>query len=140
MESAIYNLDNIFTEKLTDLESKLEEINWELDNPDESIQTEGKKGRRAMRYNKKPRDPNHSTLAAKRSSGAGGAHRDKRKEEKQGLVKHKKDLKADESMLPHSTFAGSKVGQKEGPAGQWRNKGPKANKPAKKGDLVGSSS
>ena len=36
-------------------------------------------------------------------------------------------------------FAGAKVGHKEGPAGQWRNKGPKANKPAKAGDLVGGS-
>ena len=34
-------------------------------------------------------------------------------------------------------FAGRKVGQKEGPAGQWRNKGPKKNKPARPGDLVG---
>jgi len=37
-------------------------------------------------------------------------------------------------------FAGAKVGHKEGPAGQWRNKGPKANKPAKPGDLVGGES
>jgi hypothetical protein len=36
-------------------------------------------------------------------------------------------------------FAGAKVGHKEGPVGQWRNKGPKANKPAKVGDLVGGS-
>ena len=36
-------------------------------------------------------------------------------------------------------FAGAKVGHKEGPSGQWRNKGPKANKPAKVGDLVGGS-
>jgi len=36
-------------------------------------------------------------------------------------------------------FAGAKMGHKEGPAGQWRNKGPKANKPAKVGDLVGGS-
>jgi hypothetical protein len=35
------------------------------------------------------------------------------------------------------SFAGEKVGHKEGPAGQWRNNGPKANKPAKQGDLVG---
>lgn len=34
-------------------------------------------------------------------------------------------------------FAGAKVGHKEGPAGQWRNDGPKAKKPAKPGDLVG---
>jgi len=36
-------------------------------------------------------------------------------------------------------FAGAKVGHKEGPDGQWRNKGPKATKPAKVGDLVGGS-
>jgi hypothetical protein len=34
-------------------------------------------------------------------------------------------------------FAGAAVGHKTGPAGQWRNKGPKANKPARTGDLVG---
>ncbi len=34
-------------------------------------------------------------------------------------------------------FAGRAVGHKEGPAGQWRNKGPKANRPAQTGDLVG---
>ena len=34
-------------------------------------------------------------------------------------------------------FAGKAVGHKEGPAGQWRNKGPKKDKPAKVGDLVG---
>lgn len=37
------------------------------------------------------------------------------------------------------SFAGARIGHKEGPAGQWRNKGPKANKPAKVGDLVGGS-
>ena len=36
-----------------------------------------------------------------------------------------------------SMFAGVKVGHKEGPAGQWRNDGPKKNKPARPGDLVG---
>ena len=44
--------------------------------------------------------------------------------------------KTESSKIP---FAGAKVGHKEGPAGQWRNKGPKANKPAKVGDLVGGS-
>lgn len=34
-------------------------------------------------------------------------------------------------------FAGKAVGHKEGPAGQWRNKGPKKDKPARVGDLVG---
>ena len=34
-------------------------------------------------------------------------------------------------------FAGAKVGHKQGPAGQWSNKGSKASKPVKQGDLVG---
>ena len=42
-----------------------------------------------------------------------------------------------EEMLPNKVFAGTAAGQKPGVAGQWRNKGPKANKPAKAGDLVG---
>ena len=42
---------------------------------------------------------------------------------------------AEESKIP---FAGAAVGHKEGPEGQWRNKGPKKDKPAKVGDLVGS--
>lgn len=41
-----------------------------------------------------------------------------------------------ETMLPASSFAGSKK-NKLGTAGQWRNKGTKANKPARAGDLVG---
>lgn len=44
-----------------------------------------------------------------------------------------KDRQLDESHH----FAGAAVGHKEGPAGQWRNKGPKKNKPAQVGDLVG---
>jgi Domain of unknown function (DUF6321)/Cytidylyltransferase-like len=39
----------------------------------------------------KNRDPNWKTVAAKRSSGAAGAHRDKRADAKAGKVKHKKD-------------------------------------------------
>ena len=41
-----------------------------------------------------------------------------------------------EAFMPASNFTGSKK-NKLGKAGQWRNKGPKANKPAKAGDLVG---
>ena len=116
-------------------------------------------------------------------SGA-GAHKDKKKAEKQGDFKHKKkDLEMAESSLKDKEdltakrkslydlernknvdqkavqqrkldlekearskgmaennkypFAGDKVGHKEGKAGQWRNDGPKKNKPAKAGDLVG---
>lgn len=53
-----------------------------------------------------------------------------------------KEFIVDSKRVPETKipFAGAKVGHKTGPAGQWRNKGPKANKPAKAGDLVGSSS
>ena len=50
-----------------------------------------------------------------------------------------KNLKAfdlAEKMMPASMFAGSKK-NKLGPAGQWKNTGPKKNKPAQAGDLVG---
>jgi hypothetical protein len=49
-------------------------------------------------------------------------------------------LKQMDSKVPESVkvpFAGAKVGHKEGEKGQWRNDGPKKNKPAKQGDLVG---
>jgi hypothetical protein len=44
--------------------------------------------------------------------------------------------KVAEKMMPASNFAGSKK-NKLGPAGQWKNTGPKKNKPAQAGDLVG---
>ena len=54
------------------------------------------------------------------------------KEQYQELLKQ-----MDSKVGEGSTFAGAKVGHKEGPAGQWRNDGAKKNKPAKPGDLVG---
>lgn len=52
-----------------------------------------------------------------------------------GYKSHKKDEEVEEKMdMP---FAGAKVGQKAGKEGQWRNDGPSANRPARKGDLVG---
>jgi hypothetical protein len=54
-------------------------------------------------------------------------------------VEKAKELLKNMSESSKIPFAGAKVGHKEGPAGQWRNKGPKANKPAKVGDLVGGS-
>ena len=48
-----------------------------------------------------------------------------------------KDL--EEKMLPKSAFAGSDK-NKLGSAGQWKNTGPKKNKPAKAGDFVGGES
>jgi hypothetical protein len=54
-------------------------------------------------------------------------------------IEKAKELLKNMSESSKIPFAGAKVGHKEGPAGQWRNKGPKANKPAKAGDLVGGS-
>jgi hypothetical protein len=42
-----------------------------------------------------------------------------------------------EELMPASTFAGSSK-YKMGQAGQWRNDGPSKNRPARRGDLVGS--
>ena len=39
-------------------------------------------------------------------------------------------------QIGEDEFAGN---YKTGPAGQWRNTGPKKNKPAERGDLVGAS-
>lgn len=50
--------------------------------------------------------------------------------------KKEKSEKVDEEGVAEGEFAGD---YKTGPEGQWRNKGPKANKPAKVGDLVGAS-
>jgi hypothetical protein len=47
----------------------------------------------------KQRDPNWKIMQAKATSGAGGAHKDLKKAEKQGDVKHRKDLVPMESMV-----------------------------------------
>ena len=52
-------------------------------------------------------------------------------------VEKAKELLKNMSESSKISFAGTKVGHKEGPAGQWRNDGAKKNKPAKPGDLVG---
>ncbi len=54
---------------------------------------------RAKDFEIKHRDPNWKTLQAKRTSGAAGAHKDQKKAMKQGDVKHKKDLTAEDSNL-----------------------------------------
>jgi hypothetical protein len=56
-------------------------------------------------------------------------------EKAQELLKQMDTKVGEGTKIP---FAGAKVGHKEGPEGQWRNDGPKKNKPAKPGDLVGS--
>jgi hypothetical protein len=52
-------------------------------------------------------------------------------------VEKAKELLKNMSESSKIPFAGTKVGHKEGPAGQWRNDGAKKNKPARPGDLVG---
>jgi hypothetical protein len=63
------------------------------------------------------------------------AGRDGASKEKMASIRAKHD-KLDEVQVEEGEFAGN---FKTGPAGQWRNKGPKANEPAKVGDLVGAS-
>lgn len=55
------------------------------------------------------------------------------------VAKKKKEPEVAEALLPSKFFAGTPK-HKLGQAGQWRNKGPKKNKPAKPGDLVGGAS
>ena len=52
-------------------------------------------------------------------------------------VEKAKELLKNMSESSKIPFAGTKVGHKEGPAGQWRNDGAKKNRSAKPGDLVG---
>ena len=72
-------------------------------------------------------DPKDGTTAKLRAAG------DKRREDQ---LKSRDVAKKNEAMLPKSAFAGSDK-NKLGSAGQWKNTGPKKNKPAKAGDLVG---
>jgi hypothetical protein len=55
---------------------------------------------RAKDFVVKKRDPNWQTLQAKRTSGAAGSHKDSKRSEKQGDVKHKKDLIPMEEVEP----------------------------------------
>ncbi len=51
-----------------------------------------------------------------------------------------KDAPIEEEPVEEKTnyhFAGAAAGHKEGVPGQWRNKGPKKDRPARAGDLVG---
>ena len=59
---------------------------WQFDVPDKVAKLAEEKTKPA-----KPRDPNFQTMVDIKKSGAGGAHRDKKKEFKQGKEKHKKN-------------------------------------------------
>lgn len=54
-----------------------------------------------------------------------------------GEIEDEPDFVLDTNEAVKFPFAGAKVGQKAGVAGQWRNKGAKKNQPVKPGDLVG---
>lgn len=129
LESAVYNLEDIFSETLRDLEYKIDDLETELKYPEEAFTNEGKK---MVVKSPKPRDPNYATLVAKRTSGSSGAHADKTK-----IIPRKEKHKSQPTAEMNMPFAGDKVGQKTGKAGQWRNDGASKNRPAKKGDLVG---
>ena len=58
---------------------------------------------RAKEFTVKQRDPNWKTLQAKRTSGAGGVHTDKKRQQKQGYEKHKKPVGVDEGQLELNT-------------------------------------
>jgi hypothetical protein len=70
-------------------------------------------------------------VAKNAKMGGAGAHKDKKKAQKQGDTKHKNRAMEEASKMK---FAGAKVGHKEGPAGQLKGKDP-AGYP--KGKLVG---
>ncbi len=85
LESAVYAIDEPFKYLLRDLDNQMLELQYELDEHKwkrESVDTKNLKL-------PKQRDPNWQTMQAKGTSGAAGAHRDKKKEQKQGYEKHK---------------------------------------------------
>ena len=59
---------------------------------------------RASDFNIKKRDPNWKTLQAKRTSNAAGAHKDKKKAEKNGDVKHKNKEMAEDINESYSSM------------------------------------
>ncbi len=69
-------------------------------------------------------------VAKNQKTAGAGAHKDKKKSEKQGDFKHK-NKQFEEGDVP---FAGNKVGQKAGVAGQLKGTDPKGYP---KGKLVG---
>jgi hypothetical protein len=85
LESAVYGIDEPFKYLLRTVDNELTELEYELD--------EHKWKRESTEPSKlklpKQRDPNWQTMQAKGTSGASGAHRDKKKEQKQGYEKHK---------------------------------------------------
>jgi hypothetical protein len=130
LESAVYSLDDPFLDTIRRLDSDIGELEWEIDEYDPGMIEPTKEAKQPPKT-LKPRDPNHSTLAAKRSSNAGGAHKDKTK-----VIPRKEKHKTEPTTEANFPFAGAKVGQKTGSAGQLKGK---MKRPARAGDLVGGS-
>ena len=101
------------------------------DNPEHGIKV-GESALDKFRQGSAEREKKHDKIEADRKSAAAQGKTDV----KGAVDRLEKQVNAKEAMLPKSAFAGSDK-NKLGPAGQWRNKGPKANRPAKSGDLVG---
>jgi len=101
------------------------------DNPEHGIKV-SESALDRFRQGAAEREKKHDKIEADRKSAAAQGKTDV----KGAVDRLEKQVNAKESMLPKSAFAGSSK-NKLGTAGQWRNTGPKANKPAKAGDLVG---
>ncbi len=84
LESAVYQIDEPFKDLLRSLDNEVLELEYELD--EHKWKRESADPKLAL---PKQRDPNWKTMQAKGTSGAAGAHRDKKKEQKQGYEKHK---------------------------------------------------
>ncbi len=84
LESAVYGIDEPFKYLLRNIDNDLLELEYELDEHKWKRESADPKLKVP-----KPRDPNTKTLQGIRSSGAAGAHTDKKKAAKQGYEKHK---------------------------------------------------
>lgn len=84
LESAVYGIDEPFKGLLRELDNEVLELEYEMD--EHKWKRESADPKLQM---PKQRDPNWKTMQAKGNSGAAGAHRDKKKEQKQGYEKHK---------------------------------------------------
>lgn len=101
LESAVYGIDEPFKYLLRALDNDLMELESELD---EHKWTRESKNLKMP----KQRDPNWRTMQAKGTSGASGEHKDKKKDQKVGNVKHKKDMIPMEQTLPEKAPPGFK--------------------------------
>ena len=88
-------LEKIFTSE-RELKRQFFELMKKADPTLKASSTEGIEEANAMKTKlPKERDPSWQIMQAKRSSGAMGAHRDKKRDAKMGRVKHKKDYAAE---------------------------------------------